>query len=62
MNITNEQFKEYVETYGGKNTGSVSKKTNYVVVGMEPGKKKISDAEDKGIEIIDTRHFWELVE
>ena len=45
-------FKKRIEAAGGKVTGSVSKKTSYVVAGSDPGSKAVKAA-DLGIEILD---------
>lgn len=50
-----------VEKAGGKVTGSVSKKTHFVVVGDEPGSKK-TKAEALGIPILDEEQFRKLLE
>lgn len=52
--------KEIVESLGGKVTGSVSKKTDYVLAGENPG-SKIDKANELGIKIIDEKEFKELV-
>jgi DNA ligase (NAD+) len=46
---------------GGKVTGSVSKKTNYVLAGESPG-TKLAKAEQLGVEVIDEDKFRELLE
>lgn len=51
-NLTREAATEMIAAAGGKVTGSVSKKTDYVVAGDEPGSKR-SKAEQLGIPIID---------
>ena len=51
-NITREDAKERIEAAGGKVTGSVSKKTDYVVAGADPG-SKMAKAEKLGTEILD---------
>jgi DNA ligase (NAD+) len=51
-NLTREEASEMIVAAGGKVTGSVSKKTDYVVAGSEPGSKR-TKAEKLGIEILD---------
>jgi DNA ligase (NAD+) len=46
---------------GGKVTGSVSKKTNYVLAGESPG-TKLAKAEQLGVEVIDEAKFRELLQ
>jgi DNA ligase (NAD+) len=52
QNLTREEATEMIEAAGGKVTGSVSQKTDYVVVGDEPG-SKLSKAERLGIAVLD---------
>jgi len=49
--LTRNQAKEMIEAAGGRVSGSVSKKTDYVVAGSSPG-SKLSLAKDLGVEII----------
>ena len=51
-NLTREAAAELIVAAGGKVTGSVSKKTDYVVAGSEPG-SKLTKAEQLGIDILD---------
>ena len=51
-----------IKSRGGKNPGSVSKKTTAVVVGAEPGASKLGKAEDLGVPILDEAGFVELLE
>ncbi len=50
--LTRNQAKEMIEAAGGRVSGSVSRKTDYVVAGSSSG-SKLSLAKDLGIEIID---------
>ncbi|NNF97350.1 MAG: NAD-dependent DNA ligase LigA [Halobacteria archaeon] len=51
-NMTRDEAKAELQALGGKVTGSVSKKTDYVVVGENPG-SKADMAEKLGVEILD---------
>ncbi len=50
--LTRNQAKEMIEAAGGRVSGSVSRKTDYVVAGSSPG-SKLSLAKDLDVEIID---------
>ncbi|HLX54458.1 MAG TPA: BRCT domain-containing protein, partial [Aquella sp.] len=54
-----EEAKEKIELFGGKVSGSVSKKTDYVVAGVESG-SKLDKATELGITIIDETQFEKL--
>ena len=56
-----DQAKAALQALGAKVTGSVSKKTNYVVVGENPG-SKAEKAETLGIEILDEQAFLSLID
>jgi DNA ligase (NAD+) len=51
-NLTREEATRRVEAAGGKVTGSVSKKTDYVVAGADPG-SKLTKAQEIGTEVLD---------
>jgi DNA ligase (NAD+) len=60
-NLTREQATERIEAAGGKVTGSVSGKTDYVVAGADPG-SKLAQAERHGTPVIDEAALLELLE
>ena len=59
--FTRDGIKEAIIARGGKASGSVSKKTDYVVVGDNPG-SKATKAEELGLTILDEAGFVELLE
>jgi DNA ligase (NAD+) len=59
--LTRDAAKDIIEQAGGKVTGSVSKKTDYVVVGAEAG-SKLTKAETLGIAILSEAELLELVQ
>jgi DNA ligase (NAD+) len=58
--LTREQATAMIKGAGGKVTGSVSKKTDYVVAGGSPG-SKLAKAEEAGTEILDQAGLIELL-
>ncbi len=58
--LSREQATNLVRRAGGKVTGSVSKKTDYVVAGDNPG-TKLAKAQDLDVEIIDEAKLRDLV-
>ena len=59
-NLTRSQAKQLIEAAGGKVSGSVSKKTSYVVAGDEAG-SKLTKAEGLGVTILDETALQDLV-
>jgi DNA ligase (NAD+) len=55
-----DEAKKMIEDAGGKVTGSVSKKTDYVVAGADPG-SKIDKAKELGVKIVDEKEMEELL-
>jgi DNA ligase (NAD+) len=58
--LSRDQAKEAIVTRGGKATSSVSKKTDYVVVGESPG-TKADKAEQLGVPVLDEAGFTRLL-
>lgn len=57
-----DEMKDFIESLGGKVSGSVSKKTNFVLIGAEPGHNKIEDAKKYNTKIIQESNFIEMIE
>jgi DNA ligase (NAD+) len=58
--MSRDEAKTALQALGAKVTGSVSKKTNYVVVGENPG-SKADKAEALGVEMLDEQAFLKLL-
>ena len=56
---TREEASEIIENYGGKTSGSVSKKTDYVLSGEDAG-SKLRKANELGIKVITEQEFEEM--
>ena len=59
--FTRDSIAETITAHGGKPSSSVSKKTDYVLVGADPG-SKLAKAQELGVTIIDEARFLELLE
>lgn len=55
--FSRDEIKAAVEQHGGKNVGSISKKTDYLLAGDKMGPSKLQKAEDLGIPIISEEDF-----
>ena len=59
--FTREEATEKIELFGGKASGSVSKKTTYVVVGENAGSKE-RKARELGITILSEEDFFKMIQ
>lgn len=57
-----DEYKALIEKHGGKNVGSISKKTDYVLAGENMGPAKLEKANSLGITIINEDQFLALIE
>jgi DNA ligase (NAD+) len=57
-----DQYKEMIELHGGKNSGSISKKTSYVLAGDNMGPEKLKKAESLGVKMINEDQFLMMLE
>ncbi|MBI3273571.1 MAG: NAD-dependent DNA ligase LigA [Candidatus Colwellbacteria bacterium] len=59
LSMTRDQAKDLIRAEGGDMSESVSKKTDYVIVGSEPG-LKLEKAKELGVKIIDEKEFVKM--
>jgi DNA ligase (NAD+) len=59
-NFTRQQAEQAIREAGGKVSASVGKKTDYVVVGADPG-SKLDKARSLGVEVIDEQQFVKML-
>lgn len=57
-----DEYKRIIEENGGKNVGSISGKTSFILAGDNMGPSKLQKAEKLGIPIIDEDTFLEMIE
>ena len=57
-----DEYKNMIEQHGGKNVGSISKKTDYVLAGENMGPAKLEKAGKLGIPIISEDDFLKMIE
>jgi DNA ligase (NAD+) len=60
--MSREAAVDAVKVRGGKSPGSVSKKTAYLVAGLEPGAAKLTKATELGVPVLDEAAFLRLLE
>ena len=56
-----DEYKTIIEQYGGKNVGSISSKTSFILAGDNMGPSKMQKAEKLGIPIINEESFLEMI-
>lgn len=56
-----DEYKELIEKNGGKNTGSISGKTSYLLAGENMGPSKLKKAEKLGIRILSEDEFLNMI-
>jgi DNA ligase (NAD+) len=56
-----DQLKEMIEQNGGKNSGSISGKTSYLLAGDNMGPEKLKKAQSLGVKIISEEDFEKMI-
>jgi DNA ligase (NAD+) len=59
--LARDDAKSRIEAAGGKVTGSVTRKTDYVVAGEAPG-SKLDKANELGVKVIDEARLVEMID
>ena len=59
--FTRSEAEEIIERFGGKASGSVSKKTSYVLAGADPG-SKLTKAQSLGVPVLSEEEFLQMIE
>ena len=59
--ITRDRAKEKIRLLGGQVSSSVSQKTDFLVLGRDPGETKTKKAEQFGVKIINEQQFMEMI-
>lgn len=57
-----DEYKALIEKHGGKNVGSISSKTSFILAGDSMGPSKLEKAQKLGIPILDEKAFLQLIE
>ena len=57
-----DEYKEIIEKNGGKNVGSISKKTSFILAGDNMGPAKLEKANKLGVLIMNEEDFLKLIE
>lgn len=57
-----DEYKQIIERNGGKNVGSISGKTSFILAGENMGPAKLQKAEKLGIQIVDEDTFLKMIE
>ncbi len=56
-----DEYKQLIERHGGKNSGSISKKTDFVLAGENMGPAKLEKAEKLGVPVIGEDEFLKMI-
>ena len=57
-----DEYKQMIEDYGGKNSGSVSKKTDFILAGENMGPAKLDKARELGVQLVSEQEFLAMIQ
>ena len=60
-NFSRDEIKKIIEQHGGKNMGSISSKTNYLLAGDEAGPSKLEKAKKLKVAVLTEKEFLKLI-
>jgi len=61
FSVSRDDIKHLIEIHGGKNTGSVTGKTDYLLAGENMGPSKLATAEKLGVKILSEDEFYLMI-
>ncbi len=61
FSCSRETLKDLIVRHGGRNSGSVSAKTSFLLAGIKPGPEKVKKCQELGIRIVSEDEFWEML-
>lgn len=62
FSVSRDEIKALIVSHGGKNSGSISSRTSFLLAGEKPGPEKIKKAESLGTPIISEDEFKKMIE
>lgn len=61
-NYSRDEYKKMIEQHGGKNAGSVTSKTTFILAGENMGPEKLKKADNLGIQLLNEDEFLALIQ
>ena len=61
MHHSRDEYKDMIENNGGKNVGSVSKTTSFILAGENMGPAKLEKANKLGVRLVSEEEFLEML-
>jgi DNA ligase (NAD+) len=61
FSISRDEMKALIERHGGRNSGSVSGKTSFLLAGEKPGPEKLRKCAELGVKVIGEAEFFSML-